>query len=224
MITAVLPLVVHGQLVGAWPYVLVGAVAAFGAGWWLSGWGRRVCYSTSRWLHSGVVGFVAAVLAGAAVNLSGTWWEIASFWLLGVACGVLICCDLAVLRLPDPIMVLAYPVFLGALLIAAAGTGQWPRFGRALLAGLVLLVFYLINALVFPSGIYLGDVKFAGLLGAWLGWFGWVHLVWGTLLAAILGGVLGLGVIISRRGDRKTEYPYGPMMALGAWIAAVWLL
>lgn len=201
----------------------IGVVPAFAAGWALSGWGRRVCDSSSRWLQGWVVGLVSAALACAAVQIAGSPWEVPAFWLLGVACGLLVCCDLAVLRLPDPIMAVSYPVVLFALLIATVGTGDWPRLGRALLAGLVLLLFYLANALLFPSGIFLGDVKLAGLLGTWLGWFGWLTLVWGTLLAAVLGGVVGLVLIISRRGGRKTEYSYGPLMALGAWIAALQL-
>ncbi|WP_228489341.1 prepilin peptidase [Raineyella fluvialis] len=204
-------------------YIGTASVASL-AGWFLSGWGRRVCDSTSSWLVGWVVGLVASLLAGAAATRAGSWWEVPAFWTLGVVCALLVCCDLAVMRLPDPVMVWAYPAFLGLLVMAAAGAGQWVRLGWALLMGLALLIFYLINALVFPSGIYLGDVKFAGLLGTWLGWFGWLYVVWGTLLAAILGGVVGLAVIISRKGGRKTEYPYGPMMAAGAWIAALWLL
>lgn len=203
---------------------VLAAGLALPAGWVMAGWGRRVCDSDSHWLRGWVVAAVAAALAWVAVGLAGSWWEAVPFWILGVVSALLICCDLAVMRLPDPIMGWAYPVVLGTLTIAAGGSDQWLRLGRALLAGVLFLAFYLVNALVFPRGIYLGDVKFAGLIGAWLGWFGWLHLVWGALLAAILGGVVGLVLILLRRGGLRTEYPYGPMIAAGAWIAAVWLI
>ncbi|MDA8439610.1 MAG: A24 family peptidase [Propionibacterium sp.] len=143
--------------------------------------------------------------------------------MLALFCGLLVASDMAVLRLPDPIMAWAYPAFLVLIAVAAAGVNEWDRFGRAVLAGLALLVFYLVNALVVPSGMSLGDVKFAGLLGAMLGWEGWLNVLWGTLLAATFGGLAGLVLILVRRGGLKTEYAYGPMMAAGAWTAMVWL-
>ncbi len=170
-----------------------------------------------------MIGALSGALAVVALLVARSWWEVPAFWSLAVFCGLLVTSDVAVLRLPDPIMIWAYPLFLVLLAVAAAGTGQWPRLGRALLGGLVLIVFYLLNALVFPNGMSLGDVKFSGLLGALLGWESWLHVLWGTLLAAVLGGLVGLVLILSHRGGLKTEYPYGPMMAVGAWTAMVWL-
>ena len=48
-------------------------------------------------------------------------------------------------------------------------------------------------------------------------------MLWGTLLAALLGGVVGVVLLVTKRGDRTTEYAYGPMMAVGAVVAAIWL-
>ena len=199
------------------------ALAALSVGWRLSAWARSVCNSMSRWLAGWAVGLLSASIAGVAAVAARSWWELPAFWSLAVFCGLLVASDFAVLRLPDPIMAWAYPVFFLLLSGAAAGAGQWSRLGRAFLAALILLVFYLVNALVFPSGMALGDVKFAGLLGALLGWESWLHVLWGTLLAAILGGVFGLVLVLVKRGGLKTEYAYGPMMALGAWGALVWL-
>ena len=205
------------------PVDAAGALVAFGVGWALSGWARRVCDSTSVWLSGWLVGVLSGLFAAGAVVAASRWWELPAFWVLGVLSGVLVASDLAVLRLPDPIMIWTYPVFLALLVVAAVGLGEWNRLGRALLAGLALLVFYLVSALVFPNGMSLGDVKFAGVLGAFLGWGSWLHVLWGTLLAAILGGIVGVALLLTKRGDRSTEYAYGPMMALGAVLAAVWL-
>lgn len=201
--------------------LVVAALVAFVAGWALSGWARTICASSSRWLRPWSVGTAAALLAGGAVLPATSWWEIAPFWLLGVSGALLVTSDLAVMRLPDPVMAVAYPAFLLPLLVTALATGQWSRLGMSLLAGIVLLLFYLVNALLFRGGIFLGDVKYAGLLGVWLGWFGWGQVVWGTLLAGLLGGLVGIAIIVSRRGNRRSEFPYGPMMAVGAWLAAL---
>ncbi len=199
------------------------ALLALPVGWTLARWARRVCDEEGGWLRGWVVGVLSALLATGSVAAAHTGWELAAFWALGVFSGVLVASDFAVMRLPDPIMVWAYPVFFALLVTAAAGLGEWGRLGRALLAGLALLVFYLVSALVFPSGMSLGDVKYAGILGAFLGWESWLHVLWGTLLAALLGGLVGLTLIVTKRGDRSTEYPYGPVMAVGAVVAAVWL-
>lgn len=200
---------------------LLAGLLALGVGWTLSGWCRRICDSSSRWLRGWAVGMVSGLSAGTAVMAATSRWEIVPFWLLGVASGLLVTCDFAVMRLPDPIMGVAYPAFLLPLVLAAAVESGWASLGRALLSGMVLLLFYLVSALVRPGGIFLGDVKYAGILGVWLGWFGWVQLVWGTLFAALLGGLVGIAIIISRRGDRTTEFPYGPMMAVGAWLGVL---
>lgn len=199
------------------------ALVALATGWALSGWVRRVCDSPSRWLQGWVVGLLCGLFATVSSATAGSMWDMLAFWALGLATGLLVASDLAVMRLPDPIMVVAYPAFAALLAIAATALHDWERLGRALLAGMALLAFYLVSALVFPNGMSLGDVKFAGLLGAYLGWSGWMDVLWGTLLAALLGGLVGLALIVSKRGDRSAEYPYGPMMAVGAWAAVLWL-
>ena len=56
-----------------------------------------------------------------------------------------------------------------------------------------------------------GDVKMLAMIGAFLGW----KLVLVTLMfSSIAGAVIGLLVIVSRRGDLKYALPYGTFLAL----------
>jgi leader peptidase (prepilin peptidase)/N-methyltransferase len=64
----------------------------------------------------------------------------------------------------------------------------------------------------------LGDVKLAGVLGIFLGWVGWGPLVVGSFSAFVLGGIFGVILIASKRGNRKSGIPFGPWMLVGAWI------
>ena len=64
-----------------------------------------------------------------------------------------------------------------------------------------------------------GDVKLAGLVGAMLGWLSWSALLVGAFAAFVLGGVVGIAVIASRRGNGKTPLPFGPFMLAGAALA-----
>jgi leader peptidase (prepilin peptidase)/N-methyltransferase len=35
----------------------------------------------------------------------------------------------------------------------------------------------------------------------------------------LLGGVFGIGVVLAKRGGRKTAVPFGPFMIIGAFLA-----
>jgi leader peptidase (prepilin peptidase)/N-methyltransferase len=64
-----------------------------------------------------------------------------------------------------------------------------------------------------------GDVKMLAMIGAFLGW----KLVLVTLvLSSIAGAVVGLVVIVSKRGDLRYALPYGTFLALAGLIASLY--
>jgi leader peptidase (prepilin peptidase)/N-methyltransferase len=73
--------------------------------------------------------------------------------------------------------------------------------------------FFLVAVLAYPSGMGMGDVKLAFMLGLFLG----RAVVPAIFVALIVGTVVG-GVIMARVGvakGRKTKIPFGPYLALG---------
>jgi len=67
------------------------------------------------------------------------------------------------------------------------------------------------------EGLGMGDVKMLALIGAFLGW----QLVLLTLaVASVLGSLVGLGMILTRRGDMKYALPFGTFLAMAAMFAA----
>jgi leader peptidase (prepilin peptidase)/N-methyltransferase len=63
-----------------------------------------------------------------------------------------------------------------------------------------------------------GDVKMLGMIGAFLGW----KLVLVTLvLSSVAGSIVGLFVIVIKRGGMKYALPYGTFLALGALVASL---
>lgn len=64
-------------------------------------------------------------------------------------------------------------------------------------------------------------MKFAGIIGGFLGWFGWPEVGIGTLLAFVLNGLIALIVLLSRRGSMRSGIPFGPAMMAGAVLAVV---
>lgn len=137
---------------------------------------------------------------------------------VGVALALI---DVDVQRLPDAIVLPSYPVLLALLALAAVAGSDSGDLLRAVLGSAALYGFYFVLCLVHPAGMGFGDVKLAGVLGMALGWVGWA--VWGLGLFAgfFLGGLWGIGLIVMRRGTRKSKVPFGPFMLLGALLAVL---
>ncbi|GAA1630353.1 prepilin peptidase [Georgenia ruanii] len=167
-----------------------------------------------------VVGAVLAVVAG--WGLAGEGWDVAVAGAYLTLVGtVLTVIDWRTHRLPDRI-VLAGTVGVLLVLVTAAATGDaWAVLGRAVAAALVSLVGYFVLALLRSGGLGLGDVKLGGLLGLWLGWFGWAHVLTGVLAAFVLGGVIALVLLVTRRASRGSAIAFGPWMVLGAAVTTV---
>jgi leader peptidase (prepilin peptidase)/N-methyltransferase len=67
------------------------------------------------------------------------------------------------------------------------------------------------------EGLGMGDVKMLAMVGAFLGW----KLTLVTLmLASFSGSIVGLALIVSRRGSLKYALPFGTFLAMGAALAA----
>jgi leader peptidase (prepilin peptidase)/N-methyltransferase len=68
------------------------------------------------------------------------------------------------------------------------------------------------------EGMGFGDVKMLAMVGAFLGW----ELMLATLfVSTILGSLIGIAMIASKRGNLKTALPFGCFLAIGAILASV---
>lgn len=126
--------------------------------------------------------------------------------------------DLDTRRLPNAIVLPAYPVLAVLLVLASALHGDWWALARAGIGGVALWVLYFLVMVAKPGGMGFGDVKLAGLLGGVLGWFGWGSLVVGAFAAFLVGGLFSVVLMLAGRAGRKSAIPFGPWMLLGAWI------
>jgi leader peptidase (prepilin peptidase)/N-methyltransferase len=166
-----------------------------------------------------------------------------AFWLVLLACAYfavmavrLTVIDVRQHRLPDRIVFPSYAVagvlLLGAVAIhavagapaaAAASGAEAGLFGvpglRVVAGGAALWLFYFLLRALYPPGMGFGDVKLAGVLGMYLGFLGWPHVLAGTFAAFLLGGLWSLGLLVSRRGTLKSSIPFGPFMLAGTAVA-----
>jgi leader peptidase (prepilin peptidase)/N-methyltransferase len=106
-------------------------------------------------------------------------------------------------------------------LVAALGISSfWPDIGPVsavigAAAGFgILLALYLIPGAVIGEG----DVKLAAVVGAATGF---PVVIVGLGLSFIMGGLVAITLIAFRRGQRKSQIPFGPFIAVAAMIALV---
>jgi len=136
---------------------------------------------------------------------------------------VLAVVDLEVLRLPDLLVLRAYPVAAVLLSGCALVTGDGTALLRAAACAGAGVVAFLLVALVSPvaDGLGLGDVKLAGVLGALLGWFGWSEAFLGLLAGFVVGALVTLVLLVAGRVRRGGSLPFGPSMLVGAYLACL---
>jgi len=126
--------------------------------------------------------------------------------------------DLAVHRLPDVLVLPAYAVLLLLFTTECLLTGNWWPLATAAIGGAVLFAIYFAAALVYPGGMGFGDVKLAGVLGLALGWLGWGPLVIGAFSAFLIGGLVGIALLATKKAGRRSGIPFGPFMFAGAFV------
>lgn len=161
-----------------------------------------------------VLGVTTAFVTGAPLEFAA----ITFFLALATAVAVV---DAKELRIPDAIVLPAYPVIAGLLVLATWNRGRSMDWGRVVRAGtgaLALAMLFLLLA-VTTQAIGGGDIKLAGLLGAYLAWFDWPTLLLGALLGFLIAAVQGVALLLSRRGTLKSNMPLGPALLAGGSIA-----
>jgi leader peptidase (prepilin peptidase)/N-methyltransferase len=84
-------------------------------------------------------------------------------------------------------------------------------------AGYLVLwsVYWLFKLLTGREGMGYGDFKLLAALGAW---FGWQALPVLLLVSAVVGSVVGIGILLIQKKDRQTAIAFGPYLALAGLI------
>ena len=86
------------------------------------------------------------------------------------------------------------------------------------LSGLGAFLAFLAIAMINPAGMGGGDIKFAAVLGLMVGFPGILMAIW---ISAIGGGLIAIGLILTRKKTRKDVMPFGPFMAIGAAVVLI---
>ncbi|HEY5110700.1 MAG TPA: prepilin peptidase [Acidimicrobiales bacterium] len=159
-----------------------------------------------------------ALFAGAAARL-GFNWALPAILVFLASLLALAFIDAEHLVLPKRIV---YPTLFmvgGLLILAAAVTGQWDRLGTAALYALGWWVVFFVLNFASPRLLGFGDVRLALVLGLALGWLGIRYVLLGFFTANVIGALVGVGLIVTKRMSRQQQIPYGVFLALGAAVA-----
>jgi leader peptidase (prepilin peptidase) / N-methyltransferase len=168
------------------------------------------------WLPAGLATAVAFIVMAARFGPSPVLPAYCYLAAIGVALAFV---DVRHHRLPDSLTLPSYPVALALLGIAALTTHNGAHHFLIALAGLgAASLLFLLQALIYPAGIGLGDVKLSGLLGLYLGWLGVRALVAGLFLGYLLAAVVGVALLATRKATRKSQVPFGPFLVAATLI------
>ena len=158
-----------------------------------------------------------------AVELATAVLVAASFWTFGFTgegvVAAYFCAALVVLSaidaerriLPDLIVLPSFVLVLAAQIVLHPD--RWLEY---VLCSLGASLFLFLALVAYPSGMGMGDVKLALLLGAGLG-----KLVGVGLMVGMLSALVASSVLFAQHGvkARKMAIPFGPFLAFGAIVA-----
>jgi leader peptidase (prepilin peptidase) / N-methyltransferase len=157
-----------------------------------------------------------------AAMFAGAWWYygpqplLASRLILGCALIVLFAIDLEHQLLPNAITL---PGIVVGFLFSFFTEPGWQAslIGILVGAGVLFGVAEAYYRVRHEEGLGMGDVKMLAMIGAFLGW----KLALLTLMmASLCGTVIGVLLIVTKRGGMKYALPFGTFLALGAAAAA----
>lgn len=178
---------------------------------------NRRWYTGARPTRSSLTATAAAAVVLGALAGAGAGWTalLPAYVALAVAASVLVVVDIEHHRLPSRLL---YPTAVTAavlLAVAAAVREDWSAYLRSLEAtGVVYVVFFAL-VLISPKALGMGDVRLAALLASYLGFQSWLLVYVGLFAGFLLGAVIALALLISRRATRSTAIPFGPALIAG---------
>ena len=144
-------------------------------------------------------------------------------WIVLISVGVpLSIMDIISRRLPNPLNLALF--VLSAIIISISGIVDHAssRVISSFIDSLVLSISFLIVSFATRGGMGMGDVKLSAGIGLIAGFYGTQTLFLSTFLSFILGALVGVALLLLRKGNLKTTLPFGPFMIIGQ-LVAMWV-
>ncbi len=129
--------------------------------------------------------------------------------------------DLQTSLIPNRILGPATGVGIGLLLVGGVATGEMSSVIRAGIGASAYFGAMFGLAMVARGSLGFGDVKMAFIIGAFSGYLSLGSVVVAGTGAFIIGGIVAVLLVITRRSNRKDMIPFGPFMTTAGILAVV---
>ena len=186
---------------------------------WLALRGKcRKCH-TSIGIEPLVLELSTGLLFGLTAWHFGLSWRTPAYCVLMAGLVALTWIDLRTRRLPREITYVTAALGVPLLVVAALVERSPQRIWMMLLGAAISLAIMGLIYLASRGGMGEGDVRLSPLLGAYLGWLNPGLAPVGLFFGFVCGALVGVVLLVAKRGDRKTAVPFGPFLALGTVLA-----
>lgn len=91
--------------------------------------------------------------------------------------------------------------------------------GAAIGYGVLWSLYWAFKLATGKEGMGYGDFKLLAALGAWFGWQAVLPIL---LISSVIGSVIGLSLMASRRLNTERVLPFGPALAIAGWVYLIW--
>lgn len=127
--------------------------------------------------------------------------------------------DLHHMIIPDELSLSG--ILLGFISVFFTNQMVWwdSLLGAALGGGIFLAIAMLYEKMTKQEGLGGGDIKLLAMIGAWLGIQSILVVI---VISSALGSVIGIGLMLFKRKNLKTAIPFGPFLAVAAFIYLIW--
>ena len=126
--------------------------------------------------------------------------------------------DLKHFIIPDRVLfpLIGIALIYGLIFNLQSLNGLINIFVSAFSAGAFFLAIYLVSR---GKWLGFGDVKLAFFMGLFLGF---PDIIVALYSAFTIGAIIGVGLILAKRKNMKSEIPFGPFLIIGTMIAFFW--
>lgn len=114
--------------------------------------------------------------------------------------------------IPDGLVIVT--IVLGILNIFVSGKGPLEHVIGFFAVSLILLLV----AILSNGGMGGGDIKLMAAAGLFLGW---KLILLSLVVASIVGSFISIGLLVSKKADRKSMIPFGPFLSIGILISCL---
>jgi prepilin signal peptidase PulO-like enzyme (type II secretory pathway) len=170
-----------------------------------------------RQRRANVVVLVATiVLSGLLPPVLPSLWLLPAYLVFLWAMILLTVTDLDTKLIPNRILGPATVVGIVLLVLGYIADTSSGSLVEALIGGVAYFVVMLVLALIVRGGLGFGDVKLAFLIGVFTGYLSLGHVLVSGIGSFLIGGLVAIFLLATRRSGRKDAIPFGPFMTAAA--------